>query len=79
MMRFEKWEERDLAYRIADYTRGIYYIMIYRSQPSGVSEIEKNLRFLNTDVLRFMTLNITEEKAFAEKGASETRSNNGGI
>jgi len=79
MMRFEKWDERDLAYRIADYTRGVYYIMIYRSEPSVVGEIEKNLRFFNTDVLRFITLNITEEKALAEKGSSEIRSNNGGI
>jgi ribosomal protein S6 len=44
-----------------------------------VGEIEKNLRFFNTDVLRFITLNITEEKALAEKGSSEIRSNNGGI
>jgi len=79
IMRFEKWDDRALAYRIADYTMGVYYILVYRSQPSVVGEIEKNLRFFNTDVLRFMTLNISEEKALAEKGSSDTKSNNGGI
>lgn len=79
IMRFGKWDERDLAYRIADYTRGVYYIMVYRSQPSAAIEIEKNLRFFNTDVLRFMTLNISEEEALSEKGSSDNNSNNGEV
>ena len=79
IIRFEKWDERDLAYRIGDYTRGVYYLMVYRSQPSAAGEIEKNLRFLNTDVLRFMTLNISEEKALSGKGSSSNNSSNGEV
>ena len=52
----EKWADRDLAYPINDYTKGSYYILVYKSLPSVPAEIEKHLSFHKTDVLRFMTI-----------------------
>ncbi len=79
IIKSEKWDERDLAYEIGDYTKGVYYILVYKSLPSVVKEIEKNLRFFNTDVLRFITLSIEEETAPREQVSTEEQTDNGGI
>ncbi|MFI5324120.1 MAG: 30S ribosomal protein S6, partial [Thermodesulfobacteriota bacterium] len=46
------WAQRELAYEIKNYTRGVYYIMIFKALPGVVAELEKHLRFYNSDVLR---------------------------
>ncbi|MGH7801363.1 MAG: 30S ribosomal protein S6 [Thermodesulfobacteriota bacterium] len=74
----EKWSERNLAYRIGKFTKGVYHILIYKALPSVVTEVEKNLRFFNTDVLRFMTVRIKKETALSEKAASEMHLEEGG-
>lgn len=79
IIRSEKWKERDLAYSISDYKKGIYYLLIYKSLPNAVNEMEKNLRFFNTDVLRFITLNIDEDEAIRETDSSKMTGDNGGI
>ena len=79
VIKSERWDERDLAYRIGDYTKGVYYILVYKSLPSVVKEIEKNLRFFNTDVLRFMTLNIPEVSALLEKSSTAEQTESEGI
>jgi small subunit ribosomal protein S6 len=79
IIRSEKWKERDLAYRIGDYKKGIYYLLIYKSLPNAVNEMERSLRFFNTDVLRFITLNIDEDEALTEADSSKTTGDNGGI
>ncbi len=79
IIKSEKWDERDLAYTIGDYTKGVYYILVYKSLSSVVKEIEKNLRFFNTDVLRFITLNIQEEMALREQVSTQEQTDNGGI
>ena len=63
VLRDEKWAERDLAYEIQDHKRGIYYILVFKALPNASREVEKHLQFYNTDVLRFMTVKITEEAA----------------
>ena len=75
----DKWAERDLAYRISNYSKGVYYVLIYKALPSVVAEIEKNLKFLNTEVLRFMTVKIEEASALKHKSVSETQADQGGI
>ncbi len=79
IIKSEKWDERDLAYTIGDYTKGVYYILVYKSLSSVVKEIEKNLRFFNTDVLRFITLNIQDEMAPREQASTQEQTDNGGI
>ena len=73
IIRFDKWAQRELAYEILDYNRGTYYIIIFKSLPGAVAELERHLRFYNTDVLRFMTVSITEAAANKEKAAQENK------
>ncbi|MCL4244196.1 MAG: 30S ribosomal protein S6 [Candidatus Dadabacteria bacterium] len=73
IIRFDKWAQRELAYEIQDYNRGTYYIIIFKSLPGAVAELEKHLRFYNTDVLRFMTVSITEAAANKERAAQENK------
>ncbi len=72
ILKSEKWDERDLAYPVKDYIKGIYYIMTYKALPSVTSEVEKHLRFYNNDILRFMTVVIDEEQAVEKKKQAET-------
>ncbi len=71
ILRDEKWAERDLAYEIQDHKRGIYYILVFKALPDASKEVEKHLQFYNTDVLRFMTLKITEEAANKNTASQE--------
>ena len=71
ILKNEKWSERDLAYAINDYTRGTYYIIIYKALPNVVSEIEKHLRFYKNDVLRFMTVKVDEDSLEETKVETE--------
>ncbi len=72
VMKSDKWAERSLAYEILDHKRGVFYILIFKALPTVTRDIEKHLRFYNTDVLRFMTVKITEEVAVREKNAAES-------
>jgi small subunit ribosomal protein S6 len=78
IFRSDKWSERNLAYKIEKFTKGVYYILIYKALPSVVAEVEKNLRFYNAEVLRFMTVRINKETALSEKAASEIHLEEGG-
>ncbi len=73
VIRSEKWAQRDLAYEIQDHTKGIYYIIVFSGLPGVVAELEKHLRFYNTDVLRFMTVVISENAAKREKAVTENK------
>lgn len=61
MIKFEKWAERDLAYRIENYTRGTYYIAVYAADPGAVTDIERYFNLSKNNVLRFMTVKYIEE------------------
>ena len=74
----EKWDERDLAYPIKDYTKGIYYIMTYKANPSVTYEMEKHLRFYSNEVLRFMTVAVDREQAVGDKQEA-TAAEEGGV
>ena len=73
VIRSDKWAQRELAYEIKDYTKGIYYIIVFKALPGAAAELERHLRFYNTDVLRFMTVAISENAAKREKAAPETK------
>lgn len=75
IIKSDKWAQRELAYEIKNYTRGIYYIMIFKALPDVVAELEKHLRFYNSDVLRFMTVTISENAAKREKPAAQESKN----
>lgn len=62
MIKSEKWAERDLAYRIENYTRGTYYIAVYAAEPKAVTDIERYFNLSRNNVLRFMTVKYIEEE-----------------
>ena len=66
MIRFEKWAERDLAYRIENYTRGTYYIAVYAADSGAVTDIERYFNLSKNNVLRFMTVKHIEEQKPAD-------------
>ncbi len=73
IIKFDKWAQRELAYEIQNYSRGVYYIIIFKSLPGAVAELERHLRFYNTDVLRFITVSITEAAANKERAVQESK------
>ena len=72
MIKSEKWAERDLAYRIGNYTRGTYYIAVYSAESEAVTDIERYFNLSKNNVLRFMTVQYIEEQkpAGAARSAS---------
>lgn len=73
IIKSDKWGQRELAYEIQDHKRGIYHILISKALPGVVADLEKHLRFYNNDVLRFMTVAITEDAANREKATPENK------
>jgi small subunit ribosomal protein S6 len=55
----EYWGLRSLAYRIKKNRKGHYLLLGLDAKPAFVSEMERKLG-LNEDVLRFMTIRVTE-------------------
>jgi small subunit ribosomal protein S6 len=55
----EYWGLRTLAYRIKKNRKGHYLLLGLDATPAFVSEMERKLG-LNEDVLRFMTIRVTE-------------------
>ena len=76
IIKSDRWAQRELAYEIKDYSRGVYYIIIFTALPGAVAELERHLRFYNTDVLRFITVAISDNAAKREKAAAESKSQN---
>ena len=76
IIKSDRWAQRELAYEIKDYSRGVYYIIIFTALPGAVAELERHLRFYNTDVLRFITVAISDNAAKREKAAAERKSQN---
>ena len=70
IIKSEKWAERDLAYRIDNYTRGTYYIAVYASEPGAVTDIERYFNLSKNNVLRFMTVKYIEEQKPTGAGMS---------
>lgn len=62
MIKSEKWAERDLAYRIENYTRGTYYVAVYAAESGAVTDIERYFNLSRNNVLRFMTVRYIEEQ-----------------
>ncbi|MCY4378965.1 MAG: 30S ribosomal protein S6 [Candidatus Dadabacteria bacterium] len=69
ILKSEKWAEKDLAYRIDNYTRGTYYIAVYAAESKAVTDIERYFNLSKNNVLRFMTVNYIEEEQKAADAA----------
>jgi small subunit ribosomal protein S6 len=60
LVKVETWGRRKLAYTVAKQRRGIYYYLKYLGGGAVVTELERNLRMLDT-VLKFQTVQLRDD------------------
>jgi len=60
LVKVETWGRRKLAYVVAKQRRGVYYYLKYLGGGAVVSELERNLRMLDT-VVKFQTVLLRDE------------------
>jgi small subunit ribosomal protein S6 len=60
LVKVETWGRRKLAYTVAKQRRGVYYYLKYLGGGAVVSELERNLRMLDT-VVKFQTVLLRDE------------------
>ena len=54
----ENWGLRNLAYKIQNYKKGYYYLLVFNGESEAVNELERNFR-IDENVIRFLTSKIT--------------------
>ena len=50
----ENWGLRNLAYKIQNYKKGYYYMIVFNGEKESVSELERNFR-IDENIIRFLT------------------------
>lgn len=55
-----EWGQRDLAYPVREQRRAIFALFEYRTSPTSLAEIERNLRLMDS-VLRFVSVRRDED------------------
>ena len=50
----ENWGLRNLAYKIQNYKKGYYYMIVFNGGKEAVSELERNFR-IDENIIRFLT------------------------
>ena len=50
----ENWGLRNLAYKIQNYKKGYYYMVVFNGEKEAVSELDRNFR-IDENILRFLT------------------------
>ena len=50
----ENWGLRNLAYKIQNYKKGFYYMVVFNGEKESVSELERNFR-IDENIIRFLT------------------------
>lgn len=65
------WGKRRLAYPIAKFNDGIYFLFNYQGDGKQIAPLERAMR-LSDEVLRFMTLKLETPKEAANAPAGET-------
>ena len=55
----ENWGLRTLAYKIQNFKKGYYYMIVFNSDHDAVAEVERNFR-IDENIIRYLTTKITE-------------------
>ena len=53
----ENWGLRSLAYKIQNYKKGYYFMLVFNSDKEALEELERNFR-IDESVIRFLTTKI---------------------
>jgi small subunit ribosomal protein S6 len=62
----DRWGRRKLAYRVAKFDEGIYFILKFSAKAETVKEVERRLR-VNDFVIKFLTVRLDEKLKWVEK------------
>jgi small subunit ribosomal protein S6 len=73
----DEWGMRELAYSIGKQRRGFYVLVEYSSEPTAVTELERQLK-LNDQVLRFITVRQIHKKALPPRRTRPDREEQAG-
>ena len=50
----ENWGLRSLAYKIKNYKKGYYFLLVFNSENEAISELERNFR-IDENIIRYLT------------------------
>ena len=53
----ENWGLRNLAYKIKNYKKGFYFMIVFNGEKETVSELERNFR-IDENIIRYLTSKI---------------------
>lgn len=53
----ENWGLRSLAYKINNYKKGYYYMLVFNCEKEAIIELERNFR-IDENIIRFLTSKI---------------------
>ena len=53
----ENWGLRTLAYKIQNYKKGYYFMLVFNSDKEALEELERNFR-IDENIIRFLTTKI---------------------
>jgi small subunit ribosomal protein S6 len=59
LLKLEEWGRRRLAYKIEKFSQGYYVLADFASQPTGVAELERNLK-IDDRIIRFLSVKTGE-------------------
>lgn len=61
ILRTENWGRRKLAYELNKHQKGNYILLLFKSPPATISEIERLCKVLDP-VIKFMVVKLTKKK-----------------
>ncbi len=62
----DEWGRKKLAYKVAKYGEGTYFVVTFSSKAETVREVERRLR-VNDLVIKFLTVRLDEKLKWVEK------------
>lgn len=61
ILKTEKWGRRKLAYELSKHQKGNYILLLFKSPPSAIAELEKFCKVTDS-VIKFMVVKLTKKK-----------------
>ncbi|RJQ20278.1 MAG: 30S ribosomal protein S6 [Nitrospiraceae bacterium] len=61
VLKTEKWGRRKLAYEMNKHQKGNYFLLLFKSPPSAIYELERLCKVVDA-IIRFMVVKLTKKK-----------------
>ena len=69
ILKTEKWGRRKLAYELNKHQKGYYVLILFKSPPPTIAEIERFCKIVDP-IIKFMVVKLTKKKQIAAVTAS---------